>query len=116
MAAASPNRQILLRLKHVEKDIVEIKAALSQVETVNDSIQNHMQDFKLSIAKLADSVDRFRSVEVEIRALSDKLIIYEGKFKSIEELKGLVIATMLAVIPASIGVIFELAKTYLSAH
>jgi DNA repair ATPase RecN len=104
------------RLTQVEVRIDQLGQSVTKFEAAHDGVRNHMQEFQVSVSRLGDSVERLKSVEGEIRALRDKLLTYEAKFQSIDEVKRIVWAVMLAVMPGFLATLIEVSKFLMHLH
>jgi chromosome segregation ATPase len=117
--AIAANKQVLVRLDLLERDTERLKDSLSKIELSHNLINTNLAQFQAQLGKLTDLVEKIRIVEGELRELSDKLLTYETKFKTIQEIKTLVIAgivTSMTVVPALIGAVIALYNFMHGAH
>ncbi len=86
-----------------------------RIESEHNSLRRLTEDFKVSVIKLQEYTDRIKTFETDVRLLHEKLMTYEFKFQSLDDLKKLIWGVILAVIPGSAGVVLQVVQ-FLSNH
>lgn len=102
------------RVTGLEYKMDTVVRDVAKMVVSHDTIKGNMNEFQMSVMKISDSVGKIQLFESELRMLREKLLTYEGKFQSLEDLKKLVWATILAVLPGSIAVISQVIQFFMT--
>ena len=88
--------------------------SLSKIETSHDSMQAHIANFNVALVELKSSVARLNSFEGDLRLLRDKFLGFEQKLASLDQIRGLLWALLLAVLPGAASILSEIVRFLMS--
>jgi predicted RNase H-like nuclease (RuvC/YqgF family) len=101
---------IVKRVVSLESRIDSLQSTISHVDKEYTSMRDSVIDYQVTVSRFSETADRMKSLETEIRCVRDKLIEYDARFKSIDDLKKLMAATLIAVLPGCATMFLELMK------
>lgn len=98
------------RFEAMESTVREMRSNLEKIETDHKATKELVYNFRLSVEKLSESTERIKSVDSALQGIREKMINYDNKFQSFEDLKKLVIAGICATIPGTLNGLLEVLK------
>jgi predicted RNase H-like nuclease (RuvC/YqgF family) len=100
----------------VEHRVTRLERQIEEMQRDNKAISNTLATLQASVDQITSSLTRILSLEVDMKAIREKIFSVEVKLGSMQDLKNLMIGTLVAASSGAGAVILDLLLKFIAGH